>query len=78
MKNAVSLVKDGLRSIAYRCGFLGLFHRVRNRRTLTILMFHRVLPAPSAEYECAEREFTMSGQGFSRCLEFLERHYNAV
>jgi peptidoglycan/xylan/chitin deacetylase (PgdA/CDA1 family) len=78
MKNAFNLVKDGLRSIAYRCGFLGLFHRLRNRRTLTILMFHRVLPAPSTEYECAEREFTMSERGFSRCLEFLKKHYNAV
>jgi peptidoglycan/xylan/chitin deacetylase (PgdA/CDA1 family) len=57
---------------------LELFHRVRNRRALTILMFHRVLPTRSTEYERAEREFTMSEQGFLRCLEFLKRHYNVV
>ena len=38
-------VKDVLRTALYRCGLLGGLHRWRNRHILTVLMFHRVLPA---------------------------------
>lgn len=73
-----SMVKSWLRSVLYRSGVLGLVHRLRNRRTLTVLMFHRVLPASSTEFERAEREFTFSVPGFARCLDFFQRHYNLI
>lgn len=41
-------------------------------------MFHRVLPLGSIAFERAEREFTMSVDGFGRCLDFVKRHYNVV
>ncbi len=67
-----------IRAGLYYSGFLGAIHRVRNRRTLTTLMFHRVLPSGSNEYACAEREFTFTVEGFGRCLDFVKRHYNVV
>ncbi|MDP2073787.1 polysaccharide deacetylase family protein [Hydrogenophaga sp.] len=71
-------MKDFLRSLAYRSGALGLWHRLRNRRALTVLMFHRVLPDGDPRFELAEREFTMSLSGFRHTLDFVVRHYNVV
>lgn len=66
------------RAIAYRSGLLGLAHRLRNKDTLTVFMFHRVLPADSEEYDCAEREYTFTCSGFGRCLDFIRKHYNVI
>lgn len=74
----MKVFRDSLRSLVYWLGLLGLVHRVRNRRTLTVLMFHRVLPPDSVEYLNAEREFTFSVPGFGRCLDFVMRHYKVV
>ncbi|MDR3542777.1 MAG: polysaccharide deacetylase family protein [Desulfocapsaceae bacterium] len=70
----VRIVQEGL----YRTGFMGLLHRYRNARTLTVLMFHRVLPRESSEFMRSEREFTFSIEGFCRCLDFLKHHYNVI
>lgn len=67
-----------VRELLYRLGVLGAVHAVRNRRALTTLMFHRVLPADSPEFARAEREFTFSVEGFDRCLDFVRRHYQPV
>lgn len=74
----MSVAKNVLRKILYGTGVLGLVHRLRNRDTLTVFMFHRVLPRPSAEYQHAEKEFTFSVEGFGRCLDFIQRHYHIV
>lgn len=71
-------VKDLIRSALYQSGVLGACHRRRNRHTLTVLMFHRVLPAESVAYQLAEKEFTFSTAGFDQCLEFVGRHYSVV
>lgn len=73
-----SALKSYLRAFLYALGVLDLVHRVRNRRTLTVFMFHRVLPNESLEYRHAEREFTMSTGNFAECLEFLQTHYALV
>ncbi len=70
--------KSVMRRALYDVGAFGLFHRIRNRRTLTTFMFHRVLPADSREYQLAEREFTFSVSGFSACLDFIQKHYTVV
>lgn len=67
-----------VRSVAYEVGLLGGIHRLRNKRCLTVFMFHRVLPSHSQEFCRAEREFTMSVEGFERTLEFIRRHYNVI
>lgn len=71
-------VKDILRTALYRCGVLGAWHRWRNRRALTVLMFHRVLPVDDPDFALVEREFTLTLDGFRRTLDFVQRHYNVV
>ena len=71
-------MKDFLRNLAYRSGALGVWHRLRNRRALTVLMFHRVLPDGDPRLALAEREFTLSLSGFQRTLDFVARHYTVV
>ena len=71
-------MKDLLRALAYRSGVLGLWHRLRNRKALTVLMFHRVLPDGDPRFDFADREFAMSLSGFRRTLDFVARHYQVV
>jgi peptidoglycan/xylan/chitin deacetylase (PgdA/CDA1 family) len=70
--------KTLVRELLYRCGVLGAIHALRNRRALTTLMFHRVLPADAPDFTGAEREFTFTAEGFGRCLDFVRRHYRCV
>lgn len=74
----MSAAKTILRKLLYRTGVLSLMHRLRNRRTLTVFMFHRVLPKQSAEYQTAEKEFTFTVEGFGQCLDFIQSHYHVV
>ena len=71
-------LKDLVRTALYRSGLLGAWHRRRNKRALTVLMFHRVLPAGSDALSKSEREFAFSLPGFQKTLDFVERHYNVV
>ena len=71
-------VKAFLRRAAYHCGLLPSLHRWRNSRHLTVLMFHRVLPADSQAYRLAEREFTFTVDGFRDAMAFVKRHYSPV
>ncbi|KRA33127.1 hypothetical protein ASD68_08765 [Rhodanobacter sp. Root627] len=41
-------------------------------------MFHRVLPAESDDYACAEREYAFTRGGFGQCLDFIHKHYNVI
>ena len=70
--------KTWVRELLYRFGVLGAAHALRNRRALTTLMFHRVLPADGPDYAAAEREFTFTTEGFGRCLDFVRKHYRCV
>ncbi|MFZ3037016.1 MAG: polysaccharide deacetylase family protein [Rugosibacter sp.] len=74
----MSAAKNVLRKLLYRTGVLGLMHRLRNRHTLTVFMFHRVLHKPSVEYQNAEKEFTFTVEGFRQCLDFIQQHYRLV
>lgn len=62
--------------VADRLGVLAAYHRWRNRRTLTVLMFHRVLPP--ADCAQADPTWTVTTPLFDEILGFLERHYNLV
>jgi O-antigen/teichoic acid export membrane protein/peptidoglycan/xylan/chitin deacetylase (PgdA/CDA1 family) len=64
------------KAMAYRSGLLGLYHRVRNRKRLTVVMFHRVLPASDPRHAGADPEWTMSTESFRHCLHFFQRHYH--
>jgi len=74
----MSTYKDLVRALAYRSGLLSFLHNIRNRDTLTVFMFHRVLPATSGAYAAAEREYTFTREGFAKCLDFIRKHYNLI
>lgn len=73
-----SALKDMTRTVLYRSGVLGAWHRRRNKQALTVLMFHRVLPAGSDALAQSEREFVFSVEGFQKTLDFVARHYSVV
>lgn len=74
----MTTIKLIIRKVLYRLGLLGVLHRLRNRRTLTTFMFHRVLPPDSIEFLNAEREFTFTINGFGKCLDFIQMHYRVI
>lgn len=64
--------------MAYASGALGALHRLRNRRSLTVAMFHRVLPESDPRWGYSDPEYTISTPIFARCLEFFREHYNVI
>lgn len=71
---AADLVKRAL----YRSGLLGLYHRLRNRRALTVIMFHRVLTEQDPRWPSCDPDYTLEAGLLERCLAFFRRHYNVV
>lgn len=71
---ALDLVKRAL----YRSGLLGLYHRLRNRRALTVIMFHRVLTEQDPRWASCDPDYTLEAGLLERCLAFFRRHYNVV
>ena len=67
-----------LKRAVYELGVLDVYHRVRNRTHFTCVIFHRVLPRDSAEWQYADRNYTLDTETFAACLEFLQRHYNPI
>jgi len=73
MKHAVrSLAK----TIAVKGGGLSLYHRLKHRERLTVLMFHRVLPEHLMAG--ADEEYTISTALLERLMKFVTAHYNVV
>lgn len=66
------------KKLAYQGGILGAYHRVRNRKLLTVAMFHRVLPATDPRHAGADPEWTMTPTSFAACLRFFQKHYHVV
>jgi peptidoglycan/xylan/chitin deacetylase (PgdA/CDA1 family) len=71
-----------LRSLAktalYRAGPLEAYHRARNRRALTVVMFHRVLDRGDRRWAYCDPEYTIAADLFGRCLDFFRAHYHVV
>lgn len=64
--------------VCYRTGLLHLCRRLLHRQSLTVVMFHRVLPLDGDACQRAEREYVVGTEEFDRCLEFFGRHYSVV
>ncbi|MFT3736561.1 MAG: polysaccharide deacetylase family protein [Rhodocyclaceae bacterium] len=71
-------MKAFVRWLVWQSGLLALYHRLRNRRSLTIAQFHRVLPAGSEEWKHSEQEYALTREEFALCLQFFRKHYNVV
>lgn len=61
-----------------RSGFAGALHRARNRRTLTVVAFHRVLDPADPRWSEADPEWTVSRALFGDCLDFFRRHWRVL
>jgi len=67
-----------LKTLAYRSGALGGYHQWKNRRELTVAMFHRVLPEGDPEWAAADPAWAVSERLFEQCLQFFASHYNVI
>jgi peptidoglycan/xylan/chitin deacetylase (PgdA/CDA1 family) len=72
------MLSDLLKKLFYASGALGLYHRLRNARTLTVIMFHRVLEPDDPRWDRCDPDYTLRADLFARCLEFFAAHYNTV
>ena len=71
-------LRDAAKRYCLRSGLASALHRLRNRRTLTVVAFHRVLDPADPRFEEADPEWTVSRAVFGECLDFLADHYRVV
>lgn len=71
-------IRQAVKSLAVKGGGLSLFHRVKHRETLTVLMFHRVLPPYLMTGPAMDEEYTISADLLQNILAFAALHYNIV
>ena len=62
----------------YHLGALPAYHRKRNRRVLTVVIFHRVLGRADPRFAYCDPEYTMPEDLFVACLDFFKQHYTPV
>jgi len=73
-----STLRQVTKSAAVRLGALSAYHRIKHRDTLTVLMFHRVLPDELIDAAAADINYTISTSVFAELLAKLVDHYNIV
>lgn len=71
-------MSDLVKKFLYGSGLLGLFHHFRNRRTLTVIMFHRVIDPGDPRWASCDPDYTLDTALFDRCLAFFGKHYSMV
>lgn len=67
-----------LKNLLTRVLPLAMYHQLRNRHTLTVVTFHRVLGRNDLRWAGALAEWTVSDEVFEECLLFFRQHYNLV
>jgi peptidoglycan/xylan/chitin deacetylase (PgdA/CDA1 family) len=72
------MLKNFARKCLYVSGALGLYHRVRNADSLTVVMFHRTLRPADPRWASCDPDYTLSEDLFAASLEFFKRHYSVV
>ncbi|MBC7905693.1 MAG: polysaccharide deacetylase family protein [Rhodospirillaceae bacterium] len=72
----MSGLRDRLKTVVYGSGLWPALHNYRNAQTLTVVMFHRVLPVDAQS--TADPGYTVSDTFFAGCLRFFRRHYHVV
>lgn len=76
--NVKAALKDSVKALLYRSGIAALLGRRQARDTLTVLMFHRVLPAGDPRSASADRLYTIDLPIFESFLDFLSREFHPV
>jgi peptidoglycan/xylan/chitin deacetylase (PgdA/CDA1 family) len=72
------MLKDFARKCLYVSGALGLYHRLRNRDSLTVVMFHRTLRPDDPRWPSCDPDYTLGEDLFERSIAFFKRHYRVV
>jgi peptidoglycan/xylan/chitin deacetylase (PgdA/CDA1 family) len=72
------MLADLAKRLLYASGALGLYHSIRNRNQLTVVMFHRVLDPADPRWKSCDPDYTLPVDLFIHSLEFFRRHYNVV
>ncbi len=72
------MLKSVAKKILYHSGVFPFQHRLKNRHTLSVSMFHRVLPEKEAEELGADPLWTIRPEILSDAIAFFMRHYNIV
>jgi hypothetical protein len=72
--SALASPRAAARALAAASGALAL----RNRATLTALMFHRVVEPGTPAARHADVRYTLTAPVFAACLHFLAQHYSVV
>lgn len=72
------MLKDFARKCLYASGALGLYHRVRNADSLTVVMFHRTLRPDDPRWASCDPDYTLGEDLFVASLAFFKRHYRVV
>lgn len=62
----------------HAAGLIGLYSRVRQRRTLTVVTFERVLPAGDVRWFGVDPARAIPAELFRECLAYFARHYQVV
>jgi len=78
IRSATNGLTSAVAAVLYYSGALEFFHRLRNRDTLTVVVFHRVLSVDDPRSATALTEWTIGSEAFDACLAFFRRHYNLV
>ncbi len=66
------------KACAYRSGLLSVWHSLRNRHSLTVVIFHRVLPRDHPAWSYSDTAWIVSDTAFHECLRFFRRHYTVI
>lgn len=75
---AAAMFKDLCKRLVYACGLLGLYHRLRNAGSLTVVMFHRTLDPADPRWRSCDPDYTVSVDVLRHSLDFFRRHYRTV
>jgi peptidoglycan/xylan/chitin deacetylase (PgdA/CDA1 family) len=78
IRPAIRFLRELAGIIIYRTGALSLYHRLRNRQTLTAIVFHRVLRRDDPRWETSLPPWTVADDTFDECLAFFKPHYTIV
>lgn len=72
------MLKEASKKFLYASGLLGFYHRIRNANTLTVVMFHRVLPPDDPRWSSCDPDYTLATAWLEASLAFFKRHYHVV
>ena len=78
MSSLTLRIKRGLKQALPYVQLLRLYHLLRNRNTLTVVVFHRVLATDDERWQHAHPEWTVSDAVFDQCLQFFRRNYHII